>query len=270
MLCIVAETNPIGKVTAKRIFDLTKKLPILIKKTGIKYTPIFSGARKNDATPHEPLSPEAYTVVKTEVNDVYEIFLATVARNRNMDIELFRATEAGIYQGIKAVDIGLADKIKTMTEIITGGKIMSKSLKVALNEIIKDAKEEDVNKAMDAVGYIPKGSAIPKDEHESVILKNQSGFDKKLEEATAVAKVEGAEEAKKNIVSILELCSIGGVENLALKLVSDGASIEDVKKTIFAKKKPQQNINSTVNPLNAGEVNPMLAEAERRAKEAKK
>lgn len=35
LLCIVAEPNTIGTLTAQRIFDLSKKLPITIKRTGI-------------------------------------------------------------------------------------------------------------------------------------------------------------------------------------------------------------------------------------------
>ncbi len=35
LLCIVAEPNTIGTLTAKRIFDLSKKLPIVVKQTGI-------------------------------------------------------------------------------------------------------------------------------------------------------------------------------------------------------------------------------------------
>ena len=35
LLCIVAEPSRIGRVTAKRIFDLTRQLPIAVKRTGI-------------------------------------------------------------------------------------------------------------------------------------------------------------------------------------------------------------------------------------------
>ena len=35
LLCIVAETNTIGTLTAQRIFELTKKLPIIVKKIGV-------------------------------------------------------------------------------------------------------------------------------------------------------------------------------------------------------------------------------------------
>ena len=35
LLCIVADPNTIGTLTAKRIFDLSKKLPIAVKQTGV-------------------------------------------------------------------------------------------------------------------------------------------------------------------------------------------------------------------------------------------
>ena len=35
LLCIVAEPTPIGRITAKRIFDLAGQLPIMVKRTGI-------------------------------------------------------------------------------------------------------------------------------------------------------------------------------------------------------------------------------------------
>lgn len=35
LLCIVAEATPIGRITAKRIFDITRQLPIAIKRVGV-------------------------------------------------------------------------------------------------------------------------------------------------------------------------------------------------------------------------------------------
>ena len=35
LLCIVAEATPIGRITTKRIFDLTKRLPIAVKHVGV-------------------------------------------------------------------------------------------------------------------------------------------------------------------------------------------------------------------------------------------
>ncbi len=35
LLCIVSEPTPVGSLTARRIFDLTKQLPIVVRRTGI-------------------------------------------------------------------------------------------------------------------------------------------------------------------------------------------------------------------------------------------
>ncbi len=35
LLCIVAEPTPVGSLTARRIFDLTKQLPIVVRRTGV-------------------------------------------------------------------------------------------------------------------------------------------------------------------------------------------------------------------------------------------
>jgi hypothetical protein len=53
--------------------------------------------------------------------------------------------------------------------------------------------------------------------------------------------------------------------------VSDGATEKDARKQILEAKaeKSKDGINSTINPLNTGEVSPLIADAERRAKEVK-
>ena len=241
------------------------------EKVGVKYTAIFAGARKNDFSPHEPLSQEAYEVVKAEIDTILDIFVDTMANNTKMDAEIIRTMEAGIYQGQKAVDIGLADDIKTMTEVINnkGGKIMSMSLTEAINAVIQDASPKEIAKAMNELGYIEKEGMITEADHKNKMEAQDKEFEKSIFKATETALAAGKEDAKKEIVAILELCSIGGVENMALKMVSDGISKDEAKDQIITAKVSTQTINSTVNSLHSGEVNPLIADAERRAKEAK-
>jgi len=90
---------------------------------GAKYTVIHAGARKADFNSHAPLSPEAQTIAQSMVNDAYEIFVKTVARNRGLTPQAVRDTEAGLYFGKKAVEAGLADAVMPWTkalESITG------------------------------------------------------------------------------------------------------------------------------------------------------
>ena len=70
---------------------------------GVKYTLINAGARKADFNSHAPLSPEAMAIAQSMVNDAYEIFVKTVARNRSMTTQAVRAMEAGLYLDRKSV-----------------------------------------------------------------------------------------------------------------------------------------------------------------------
>ena len=54
------------------------------EKKGLKYTAIYAGARKNDFSSHKPLTDKAMEVVQAEVDEVYDLFAETVARNRGI------------------------------------------------------------------------------------------------------------------------------------------------------------------------------------------
>ncbi|WP_253302151.1 S49 family peptidase [Wolbachia endosymbiont of Psylliodes chrysocephala] len=88
------------------------------EKQGIKYTAVFAGNRKNDLNPHEPITSESVESLQEEVDRLYEMFVQLIARNRNLSTEKIKSTEAGLYFGEKAIEIGLADGITTFSEFI--------------------------------------------------------------------------------------------------------------------------------------------------------
>ena len=51
------------------------------EKNGLKFTDIFEGSRKNDLSPHAPLTDEARFETQKEIKRLYELFVRTVARN---------------------------------------------------------------------------------------------------------------------------------------------------------------------------------------------
>jgi len=239
---------------------------------GIKYTPIFNGARKNDFTPHEPLTQEAYNVVKSEVDDIADIFISTVANNRGLSPDTIKNMQAGIFQGQKAINAGLADEIKSLSNILTptGGTNMSKKLVETLQSAIKGVKSEDILESMAELGYIPKEGMVSNEDHKKALDAQAEEANKKFLDSIDSIKAETSDSVKKEIISILELCSIGGVDNMGLKMINEGITAKEAKKRIFDSKVPTQTVNSTVNPMHAGEVNPLLADAEKRVKEASK
>ncbi|MBI4910027.1 MAG: S49 family peptidase [Acidobacteria bacterium] len=89
------------------------------EKAGRKYTAIYAGARKNDFNPHEPLSGSAKDELQAEIDRLYDMFVGTVARNREMKPALVRNTEAGLCYAEKAISAGFADQVGTFDDALT-------------------------------------------------------------------------------------------------------------------------------------------------------
>ncbi|GHU20444.1 hypothetical protein FACS189472_11780 [Alphaproteobacteria bacterium] len=114
------------------------------KKEGMKYMTIFAGDKKNDLSPHQPLSDDAISDLQKEVNRLYGMFVAMVARNRNVSSAQVKATQAATYFGADSLSLGLADEVcdgRKCLQII-GGKMTEdiEVYKAAVLEISKLCK----------------------------------------------------------------------------------------------------------------------------------
>lgn len=78
---------------------------------GIKVTFVTYGDRKADGHPEIPLSKEARERFQADVDMMGDLFVATVARNRNLAPQKVRDTQAATFLGQKGVDLGLADVV---------------------------------------------------------------------------------------------------------------------------------------------------------------
>jgi hypothetical protein len=81
-------------------------------------------------------------------------------------------------------------------------------------------------------------------------------------------KKESETEITARVTGILETCSLGGKMNMAVELITSGASVEDARTKVIEAKAAGANrmhIRSSVNPMNDGEVNPLLEDAHKRA-----
>lgn len=106
------------------------------KKEGVKYTTIFAGDKKNDLSSHDPITDAAASDLQAEVDRLYKMFVALVARNRNISSTQIKATQAGVFFGSDAIGVGLVDEIcdlrKCLT-IIKGGKNMTETTEETIN-----------------------------------------------------------------------------------------------------------------------------------------
>ncbi|WP_223823098.1 MULTISPECIES: S49 family peptidase [Wolbachia] len=121
------------------------------EKQGIKYTTIFAGSRKNDLNPHEPMTSESLESLQKEVDRLYEMFVQLIARNRGLSIEKIRSTEAGLYFGENATEVGLADGIMIYSEFINQYRSYSMNLNTT------DKQEQPIQ---DSSELIEKGGLL--------------------------------------------------------------------------------------------------------------
>jgi len=149
------------------------------EKAGVKYTTIYKGDRKNDLSPHAPLSDEAKAMLEEEVNDHYGLFVETVARNRGMKVAEVIATQAGIYMGDKAVERRLADAVIAPNQVVA--------------MILNDINEEAVG-----MGVRETGEKTEEKEEKEVKIMNVVELREKYPDL--VAEIESGVETKMSAV----------------------------------------------------------------------
>ena len=118
------------------------------KAKGVKPTMIYAGDYKVAGNPHEPLKGEALDYLQESVNDSYEMFVNAVAESRGLKSDKIKDTEARMYRGEKAVEVGLSDGVRTfestLEELAQSAKRVQKSMSVNLkgNEMDKETMEQ--------------------------------------------------------------------------------------------------------------------------------
>lgn len=85
---------------------------------GVDVEHFYAGAHKIDGNPYEPLTAAARADMQAEVNKLYDMFIASVSRQRGLDPEAVRQTQARVYRGETAVSMRLADRLGTTDQII--------------------------------------------------------------------------------------------------------------------------------------------------------
>jgi signal peptide peptidase SppA len=200
------------------------------EKQGVKVTTITAGARKNDFNAHEPLSEDAAGFLQAEVNRLYSMFVDTVARNRGITPDTVCATEAGLFFGEDAVKAGLADGVGTVESTV----------------------QSLVN------------TLTPKPRKETRMLDEKPPID--LE---AIRK-EAAEALKTQHLEIIHACRLAGKPDKAADFIEQGVSLDVARRTLLEMAAQQAEIQSQIQPASGTDApNPMLAEAQKRAAQAK-
>ena len=84
-----------------------------LKKNGVTYTYVFAGDHKVDYATTQPLSADAKSKLQADVDDLYTLFVDAVAKYRNMSADAVIETQALVYHGERALEVGFADRIES-------------------------------------------------------------------------------------------------------------------------------------------------------------
>jgi signal peptide peptidase SppA len=123
---VVTRTGGVGSVGVVTMHvDISKALD----EAGLKVTYVYAGKHKVDGNQYQPLPDDVKARIQSRVDELYDVFVSTVARNRGMDEQVIRDTEALTFTATQAVSNGFADAIGTIDSELsttTGDDEMSK------------------------------------------------------------------------------------------------------------------------------------------------
>ncbi len=86
------------------------ELEEVLKKVGIRFEVVKSGAHKDIGSPFRPMTEEERRIMQAMVDDVYEQFVEVVSSERNLDPDTVRALADGrVFSGRQALQLGLVD-----------------------------------------------------------------------------------------------------------------------------------------------------------------
>jgi signal peptide peptidase SppA len=205
------------------------------KKEGLKYTTIFKGARKNDLNPHEPIENEAFTGLDEECARLYEMFVELVSKSRDISTDAVKTTEAGIFYGLDAVKIGLAD------------------------EIVSSFKMENFMKTEEEFTENPIEKPAEK---QIVFVENPNAELTKYRSATSDCKVD----YKAEIAEIAKLCKLAKMPEKLTEFVESGVSVDEARDALMKALAGRSDIiRSTISTNENPADSPVVAVAKARA-----
>lgn len=173
---------------------------------GVKFTFIHAGKHKVDGNPYEALPDDVKARIQARIDDIHSIFVTTVSRNRGLDEQAVRDTEALTFGAHDALSHGLADRIGPFDDALAD---FSASLNPSEgDETMADFTQADID---NAVAQATSGHAA----------------------ALATARTEGATAERERIAAILDSPEAKERPKAALSLALKGGMDADATVSVL-------------------------------------
>jgi signal peptide peptidase SppA len=107
-----ARTGSIGVMMAHSNYSAA------LEKQGVQITLLYSGEHKVDGNPWAEMKPEVRERLQSRMDSTRRMFAEKVAGYTGLTVDAILATEAQVYEGAEALQIGLADELVLNTDAI--------------------------------------------------------------------------------------------------------------------------------------------------------
>jgi signal peptide peptidase SppA len=222
----------IGVVTAH--VDMSK----MYTEFGVQVTLMYKGKHKVDGNSTQPLPDDVKARIEAKLEEPYALFVDAVAKNRSMESQSVRDTEALTYGADEAVRLGLVDGVSSLEDSVL-------SFEAELNGIKTGVKMS--NEPSTVVKAEAGNEATQLNQHAVETAKNEG------------IKV-GAESERTRIMGILESEESVGREKMALVLCKQGLSTAQAKEILASvPKAPVASTTSSFESAMSTTINPELS-----------
>lgn len=113
---VVTRTGGVGSVG---VMAAHIDVSAAMEQAGVKITFIYAGKHKVDGNAFEALPEDVKARLQSRIDELYATFVSTVARNRGLDEQAVRDTEALCFTATEAIANGFADTIGTLDDAVT-------------------------------------------------------------------------------------------------------------------------------------------------------
>jgi len=183
---------------------------------GINPTYIYAGDRKVDGNPDAPLSAQVLAMFQAEVQQLYGMFTAAMVRNTHLTEQEIIDTQAAVYLGADAVDIGLAEAVTTGDQLLEDmksqygtGRPYSTSTTTLEKQAMSEKEEKPNASAEDQGGTNTNADIV----NETETVETDKG-------KRAVSGSDQTAAANKRFAAIMESDAAKGREKAAVRLAT--------------------------------------------------
>lgn len=198
------------------------------KQLGLKYTAIYSGARKVDGWDHAPLGAEAERRFQRAIDQGRDKFCALVGRQGRCSAEQAKATEAACLADDEAVTAKLADGVMGFDEALARLNDLAANRPAKSAAVRFAVNPAEGTKAM-ADKQNPAGAdpVTPKDKAEQPKTDPAPAANAEAEKKLGMLEAQQA-----RATEILDLCTLAGMAEKAAAFIRSDMSVATVREQL--------------------------------------